>query len=131
MDHCDKGPVQQFPLAVCAADSLKYPEDFVVFEIQYKDRIGENWFIRDSVDSKDNHHQKWFYYPRMKKNEALIFKQVWFEYLFINMIINIIVGFVSLSSHFFPNSQSQIPSFYLYLNQSDICIDKKKSDWFS
>jgi hypothetical protein len=72
----DKGPVQQFPLAVCAADSLKYPEDFVVFEIQYKDRIGENWFIRDSVDSKDNHHQKWFYYPRMKKNEALIFKQV-------------------------------------------------------
>ena len=81
MAHCDKGPVQQFPLAVCAADSLKYPEDFVVFEIQYKDRIGENWFIRDSVDSKDNHHQKWFYYPRMKKNEALIFKQVWFEYL--------------------------------------------------
>ena len=69
-------PVQQFPLAVCAADSLKYPEDFVVFEIQYKDRIGENWFIRDSVDSKNSHHQKWFYYPRMKKNEALIFKQV-------------------------------------------------------
>ena len=81
MAHCDKGPIQQFPLAVCAADSLKYPEDFVVFEIQYKDRIGENWFIRDSVDSKNSHHQKWFYYPRMKKNEALIFKQVWFEYL--------------------------------------------------
>ena len=109
MDHCDKGPVQQFPLAVCAADSLKYPEDFVVFEIQYKDRIGENWFIRDSVDSKNSHHQKWFYYPRMKKNEALIFKQVWFEYLLIYKIID----FVSYSSHFFPNSQSQIPNFYL------------------
>ena len=56
----DKGPIQQFPLAVCAADTLKYPEDFVVFEIQYKDRIGENWFVRDSANSTtSNHHHKW------------------------------------------------------------------------
>ena len=110
MDHCDKGPVQQFPLAVCAADSLKYPEDFVVFEIQYKDRIGENWFIRDSVDSKNSHHQKWFYYPRMKKNEALIFKQVWFEYLIIYKLIKYVIDFVSFSSHFsrIPNHKFRI-----------------------
>ena len=74
----NKGPIQQFPLAVCAANSLKYPDDFVVFEIQYKDRIGENWFVRDSVSAKeiDQHHHQWFYYPKMKKSEALIFKQV-------------------------------------------------------
>ena len=44
----DEGPIQQFPLAVCSADTLKYPEDFVVFEIHYKDRIGENWFVRNA-----------------------------------------------------------------------------------
>ena len=74
----DKGPIQQFPLAVCAANSLKYPDDFVVFEIQYKDRIGDNWFVRDSNSATEieKHHHQWFYYPKMKKSEALIFKQV-------------------------------------------------------
>ena len=84
----DEGPIQQYPLAVCAADSLKYPEDFVVFEIHYKDRIGENWFVRDNsastsklvetssiIEKSPNHHHKWYYYPRMRKDEALIFKQ--------------------------------------------------------
>ena len=42
--------------------------------IQYKDRIGENWFIRDAGSSEEHHH-KWYYYPRMAKNEALLFKQ--------------------------------------------------------
>ena len=83
----EEGPIQQYPLAVCAADTLKYPEDFVVFEIHYEDRIGENWFVREnrsianyggnensSEQSNDGHH-KWYYYPQMKKNEALIFKQ--------------------------------------------------------
>ena len=67
----DEGPIQQYPLAVCAANTLKYPDDFVVFEIQYQDRIGENWFVRDSGDP----HHKWFYFPQMAKHEALIFKQ--------------------------------------------------------
>ena len=86
----NEGPIQQYPLAVCAADSLKYPDDFVVFEIHYKDRIGENWFVREhssnqmhNVASKarncntngDGNHHKWYYYPQMMKNEALIFKQ--------------------------------------------------------
>ena len=44
----DEGPIQQYPLTVCSSESLRHPEDFVVFEIHYKDRIGENWFIRDS-----------------------------------------------------------------------------------
>ena len=80
----DEGPIQQYPLAVCSSNSLKYPEDFVVFEIHYKDRIGENWFIRDTLPSKEDsrtdnssntsHHQ-WYYFPHMKKSEALIFKQ--------------------------------------------------------
>ena len=86
----NEGPIQQYPLAVCAADSLKYPDDFVVFEIHYKDRIGENWFVRENssnqmhnVASKarnsnpngDGTQHKWYYYPQMMKNEALIFKQ--------------------------------------------------------
>ena len=83
----DEGPIQQYPLAVCSSESLQYPDDFVVFEIHYKDRIGENWFIRETKlsepetsndkgakSSTTNHHQ-WYYYPHMKKSEALIFKQ--------------------------------------------------------
>ena len=83
----DDGPIQQYPLAVCSSKSLEFPNDFVVFEIHYKDRIGENWFIRDALphlnnsgkekhsnDSTTSQHQ-WYYYPHMKKTEALIFKQ--------------------------------------------------------
>jgi len=53
-----KEPVATHPLALCDADCVQ-PEDLVVFEIHYKDRIGENYFAKHSP-----RHQ-WFYYPHM------------------------------------------------------------------
>lgn len=61
-------PVQKFPLAVCDGQSVR-PEDLVVFEIHYADRIGENYFAKH-----DPGHQ-WYYYPRMTRDEVLLLKQ--------------------------------------------------------
>ena len=61
-------PVYTDPLALCDAQTV-FAEDFVVFEIQYQDRTGENYFSRYSP----RHH--WFYYPRMTRDEALLIKQ--------------------------------------------------------
>lgn len=61
-------PIAVHPLALCDA-VLVNPEDLVVFEIHYSDRIGENYYAKHS----DNH--KWFYYPKMTRNEALLIKQ--------------------------------------------------------
>ena len=44
-------------------------DDLVVFEIHYKDRIGENYFARHSA-----RHQ-WYYYPGITGDEALLIKQ--------------------------------------------------------
>jgi hypothetical protein len=38
-------PVATQPLALCDAASVR-PEDLVVFEIHYADRIGENYFAK-------------------------------------------------------------------------------------
>ena len=61
-------PVQSKPLALCDARSVD-PEDLVVFEIHYEDRIGENYFAKHA----DRH--RWFYYPEMTRDEALLIKQ--------------------------------------------------------
>ena len=61
-------PVQIHPLALCDGQSVM-PQDLVVFEIHYQDRIGENYFAKYSP------HQKWFYYPEMNRDEALLIKQ--------------------------------------------------------
>lgn len=61
-------PVATHPLALCDA-ALVAPEDLVVFEIHYADRIGENYYAKHS----SNH--KWFFYPEMTKDEALLIKQ--------------------------------------------------------
>jgi len=45
------------------------PEDLVVFEIHYSDRIGENYFAKYSPD------HRWWFYPEMKRTEALLIKQ--------------------------------------------------------
>merc|ERR1711874_508436 len=49
-------PVQVKPLAVCSAASFD-PEDLVVLEVHYRDRVGENYFV------KDNPKHEWWYYP--------------------------------------------------------------------
>ena len=63
-----KEPVATHPLALCDAQSV-HTEDLVVFEIQYQDRVGENYFAKHSPE-----HQ-WFYYPQITRDEALLIKQ--------------------------------------------------------
>jgi len=61
-------PVATHPLALCDAQTVR-PEDLVVFEIQYQDRIGENYFAKHSP------RHEWFYYPGISRDEALLIKQ--------------------------------------------------------
>ena len=61
-------PVVTHPLALCDGQTV-VPEDLVVFEIHYRDRIGENYFAKYSDD------HRWYYYPAMKRDEALLIKQ--------------------------------------------------------
>lgn len=61
-------PVATHPLALCAADSVR-PEDLVVFEIHYKDRIGENYFAKHA----DRH--RWYFFSDLTRDETLLIKQ--------------------------------------------------------
>lgn len=61
-------PVQTDPLALCDGQTVR-PDDLVVFEIHYEDRIGENYFARGA----DSH--RWYFYPGMTRDEALLIKQ--------------------------------------------------------
>ncbi|MGB7301806.1 MAG: CmcJ/NvfI family oxidoreductase [Burkholderiaceae bacterium] len=61
-------PVQTHPLALCDGQSVA-PQDLVVFEIHYQDRVGENYFARISPE------HRWFYFPQLTRDEALLIKQ--------------------------------------------------------
>ena len=61
-------PVATRPLALCDAASVR-PEDLVVFEIHYQDRVGENYFAKH-----DSRH-RWIYWSAMTRDEALLIKQ--------------------------------------------------------
>ena len=61
-------PVTVHPLAVCDGRSVD-PNDLVDFEIHYQDRIGENYF------AKHTPAHRWYYYPKMTREEALLIKQ--------------------------------------------------------
>ena len=61
-------PVARYPLALCDASSV-HPDDLVVFEIHYADRIGENYFAKHSGD------HRWYFYSAMSGEEALLIKQ--------------------------------------------------------
>jgi len=61
-------PVVTHPLALCDAASSR-PQDLVVFEIHYHDRVGENYFVKHA----DSH--AWYFYPEITRNEALLIKQ--------------------------------------------------------
>jgi hypothetical protein len=61
-------PVETQPLALCDATSVR-PEQLVVFEIHYHDRIGENYFAKHA----DGH--QWYFYPALTRDEALLIKQ--------------------------------------------------------
>ena len=60
-------PVETHPLAIADARSVS-PEDFVISERRYPDRIGQSYVIGYNPD------HKWFWFPRQARDEALVFK---------------------------------------------------------
>jgi hypothetical protein len=60
-------PVETFPLAICDARSVSF-EDFVIAERRYPTRVGQTY----SVKYNPKHH--WYWFPRMQRDEALVFK---------------------------------------------------------
>ena len=61
-------PVATHPLALCDATRV-HPDDLVVFEIHYSDRIGENYY------AKHTPQHEWYFYSAMTRDEALLIKQ--------------------------------------------------------
>jgi hypothetical protein len=61
-------PVATHPLALCDAQTVA-PEDLVVFEIHYEDRVGENYFAKYAP------RHGWYTYPGITWEEALLIKQ--------------------------------------------------------
>jgi hypothetical protein len=62
-----RGPVEEAPLAVCDARSMR-PGDFVATDLKYRDRTGEVYSVAYSPD------HRWVYFPRMERDEALLLK---------------------------------------------------------
>jgi hypothetical protein len=62
-----RGPVEESPLAVCDASSMKL-QDFIPTDLKYRDRTGEVY----SVVFNPNH--RWFYFPQMEPDEVLLLK---------------------------------------------------------
>jgi hypothetical protein len=60
-------PVESFPLAICDALSIA-PQDFVISERRYPNRIGQTYTINY------NPGHRWYWFPRMRREEALVFK---------------------------------------------------------
>jgi hypothetical protein len=60
-------PVETFPLAICDARSIAF-DDFVISERRYPNRIGQTYAITY------NPQHRWYWLPRMRRDEALVFK---------------------------------------------------------
>jgi len=60
-------PIQRNPLAVADARSIAL-EDCLVAERRYPHRVGQTYRLKYSPD------HRWFYFPEMRRDEALVFK---------------------------------------------------------
>ena len=60
-------PIQANPLAILDARSL-VPEDLLVAERRYPHRVGQTYRL------KYNPYHRWFYFPEMRRDEAIVFK---------------------------------------------------------
>jgi hypothetical protein len=60
-------PVESFPLAMCDARTV-FDDDLVVSERRYPNRVGQTYAITY------NPKHKWFWFPRMRRDEAIVFK---------------------------------------------------------
>lgn len=61
------GPIYNYPLTLCDATTVR-EDDLVAVERRAKDRIGE---LQVTLHSPE---QRWYYFPRMQMDEALLFK---------------------------------------------------------
>jgi hypothetical protein len=60
-------PIQSNPLAVADAQSVAL-DDFLIAERRYPHRVGQTYRL------KYNPNHRWFYFPEMRPDEALVFK---------------------------------------------------------
>ncbi len=60
-------PIESNPLAMADARSVAF-EDFLVAERHHPGRIGQTYRLRH------NPAHQWFYFPRMRRDEAIVFK---------------------------------------------------------
>ena len=60
-------PIESNPLAVADAMSIA-PEDLLIAERRYPHRVGQTYRLKYSPQ------HRWFYFPRMRRDEALVFK---------------------------------------------------------
>ncbi len=60
-------PIQSNPLAVADARSVAF-EDLLIAERRYPNRVGQTYRLRY------NAAHRWFYFPQMRRDEALVFK---------------------------------------------------------
>ena len=60
-------PVETFPLAIADAKSVA-PDDFIISERRYPNRVGQTYAIAY------NPAHQWYWFPRMRREEALVFK---------------------------------------------------------
>lgn len=60
-------PIERDPLAMADARTVA-PEDLLVAERRYPHRVGQTYRVKYSP------RHRWFYFPRMRRDEALVFK---------------------------------------------------------
>jgi hypothetical protein len=60
-------PIQSNPLAIADAQSVAF-EDFLLAERRYPGRVGQTYRLMY------NPNHQWYYFPRMRRDEALVFK---------------------------------------------------------
>jgi len=84
LKDCDKGryvyinvwrnisdePIQANPLAVLDEQSAVAPDDYIISEF-YSEGVK---MLQTRLNAKNAYLHKWYYYPNMTKNEALLFK---------------------------------------------------------
>eukprot|EP00049_Salpingoeca_infusionum_P026152 m.24102 g.24102 ORF g.24102 m.24102 type:complete len:415 (-) comp8560_c0_seq2:91-1335(-) len=64
-------PIQNHHLAMCDQRSLVSPDDFVLTDFHIRGMAFEVYRLR----SNNAHLHKWYYYPQMKPDEVILFKQ--------------------------------------------------------
>jgi hypothetical protein len=60
-------PIRSNPLAVADARSVA-PEDLLIAERRYPNRVGQTYRLKYSP------RHRWFYFPEMRRDEAIVFK---------------------------------------------------------